>query len=78
MPKWLLRLALIVLLTIEAIHFVTPGAIPDRLVILIMVGVIIVIIVSTQLGRQKELQQMRDELQELRRELKELREEESH
>lgn len=69
MPKWLLRLLLILLLTIEAMHFVSPGTIPDRWVMLIMVGVIMVTVVSTQIGRQKELQQIRDELQELRQEL---------
>jgi hypothetical protein len=69
MPKWLLRLLLILLLTIEAMHFVSPGTIPDRWVMLIMVGVIMVMVVSIQIGRQKELQQIRDELQELRQEL---------
>ena len=69
MPKWLLRLLLILLLTIEAMHLVSPGTIPDRWVMLIMVGVIMVMVVSTQIGRQKELQQIRGELQELRQEL---------
>jgi hypothetical protein len=74
MPKWLLRLLLILLLAIEAMHFISPGAIPNWLVITIMIAVIAVTVVFIQIGRQKELEQIRDELQKLRRELAELRE----
>lgn len=74
MPKWLLWALLIILLTIEAVHFMSPGAIPNWLVIPIMIGFIAVVAVYMRIGRQKELDQIRDELQKLRQELDELRE----
>jgi hypothetical protein len=66
------------MLTIVGMHFLSPGAIPDRLLILIMIGVIAVEFVFMQIGRRKELGQIRDELPKLRQELKELREKEHH
>jgi uncharacterized membrane protein (DUF106 family) len=74
MPKWLLWVLLIILLTIEATHFTSPGAIPNWLVIPIVTGVIAVIAIYIRLGRQKELDQIRDQLQKLQQEIKELRE----
>jgi uncharacterized membrane protein (DUF106 family) len=74
MPKWLLWVLLIILLTIEATHFTSPGAIPNWLVIPIVIGVIAVIAIYIRLGRQKELDQIRDQLQKLQQEIKELRE----
>jgi Flp pilus assembly protein protease CpaA len=74
MPKWLLWVLLIILLTIEATHFISPGAIPNWLVIPIVIGVIAVIAIYIRLGRQKELDQIRDQLQKLQQEIKELRE----
>jgi len=74
MPKWLLGLLLIIMLAIEAMHFISPGAIPNWLVIPIMLGVIAVIVVYMRIGRQKELDQIRNELQKLRQELQELKE----
>jgi|HubBroStandDraft_6_1064221.scaffolds.fasta_scaffold160571_2 hypothetical protein len=73
MPKWLLWALLIILLTIEAAHFISPGAIPNWLVIPIMIGFIAVVVIYMRIGRQKELDQIRDELQKLRQELDELR-----
>ena len=74
MPKWLLWVLLIIILTIEATHFISPGALPNWLVIPIVMGVIAVIAIYIRLGRQKELDQIRDQLQKLQQEIKELRE----
>jgi Flp pilus assembly protein protease CpaA len=70
MPKWLLWALLIILLTIEATHFISPGAIPNWLVIPTVIGAIAVIDAYIRLGRQKELDQIRDELQKLQQEIK--------
>jgi polyhydroxyalkanoate synthesis regulator phasin len=43
-----------------------------------MTGVIAGIVVFVGIGRQKELEQIRDELQKLRQEVKELREKQQH
>jgi hypothetical protein len=66
------------MLTIVAIRFISPGAIPNWLAIPIMIGVIAGIVVFGGIGRQKELEQIRDELQKLWQEVKELREKQQH
>jgi K+ transporter len=78
MPKWLLWLLLILLLTIEAMHFISPGTIPDGWAIPIVLGVIAVTVVFVGIQRRKELDQIRDELQKLRQEVQELREKQQH
>jgi flagellar biosynthesis protein FlhB len=73
MPKWLSISIGCAILTITIAHFVSPGAIPNWLAILIFSTLIIVQLVYLQIRRQKELEQIRGELQELREELKELK-----
>lgn len=73
MRKWLLWVLLILLLAIPTMHFIHPRAMPDRLAIPILAAAIAVMFVFTQIGRRKELEQIRGELRELHQELKDLK-----